>query len=45
MNTTGFYSNDAMVRQISEGVGINKIAEDSLTMRSKSTWAASMVLT
>ena len=37
MNVTGFYSNDAMLRQISEGVRINKVPEGSL-MNSKSEW-------
>ena len=30
MNVTGLYSNDAMLRQVSEGVRINKVPEDFL---------------
>lgn len=37
MNVTGSYSNDAMLRQISEGVRIDKVPEPSL-MNSKSEW-------
>ena len=37
MNVTGVYSNDAMLRQISEGVKINNVDEDSL-MNSKNEW-------
>ena len=37
MNVTGSYSNDAMLRQISEGGRIDKVPEGSL-MNSKSEW-------
>ena len=37
MNETGVHSNDAMLRQISEGVKINNVDEDSL-MNSKNEW-------
>ena len=37
MNVTGLYSNDAMLRQISEGVRIDKVPEDSL-INSKNEW-------
>ena len=37
MNVTGVYSNIAMLRQISEGVRINNVEEDSL-MNSKNEW-------
>ena len=37
MNVTGVYSNDAMLRQISEGVKVNNVDEDSL-MNSKNEW-------
>ena len=37
MNVTRSYSNDAMLRQISEGVRIDKVPEPSL-MNSKSEW-------
>ena len=37
MNVTGVYSNDTMLRQISEGVKINNVDEDSL-MNSKNEW-------
>ena len=37
MNVTGVYSNDAMRRQISKGVKINNVDEDSL-MNSKNEW-------
>ena len=37
MNVTGSYSNDAMLRQISEGVRIDQVQEDSL-MNSKNEW-------
>ena len=37
MNVTGVYSNDAMLRQISEGVKINNEDEDSL-MNSNNEW-------
>ena len=30
MNVTGVYPNDAMLRQISEGIKINNVDEDSL---------------
>ena len=38
MNVTPSYSNDAMVRQISEGVRIDEVPEGSLMMNSKSEW-------
>ena len=37
MNVTGLYSNDAMLRQISEGVRIDKVPEDFL-INSKNEW-------
>ena len=37
MNVTWSYSNDPMLRQISEGVRIDKVPEGSL-MNSKSEW-------
>ena len=37
MNVTGLYSNDAMLRQISEGVRIEKVPGDSL-INSKNEW-------
>ena len=37
MNVTGSYSNDAMLRQISEGVRIDQVPEGSL-MNSKNEW-------
>ena len=37
MNVTGSYSNDAMLRQISEGVRIDQLPEASL-MNSKNEW-------
>ena len=37
MNVTGFYFNDAMLKQISEGVRIDKVAEHSL-INSKNQW-------
>ena len=37
MNVTGVYFNDAMLRQISEGIKINKVDEDSL-INSKNEW-------
>ena len=37
MNVTGLYPNDAMLRQISEGVKIDKVPEDSL-INSKNEW-------
>ena len=37
MNVTGFYSNDAMLRQISEGVKIYNVDEGSL-INSKNEW-------
>ena len=37
MNVTGSYSNDAMLRQISEGVRIGQVPEGSL-MNSKNEW-------
>ena len=37
MNVTCSYSNDAMLRQISEGVRIDKVPEGSL-MNSKNEW-------
>ena len=37
MNVTGSYSNDTMLRQISEGVRIGQVPEDSL-MNSKNEW-------
>ena len=37
MNVTGVYPNDAMLRQISEGIKINNVDEDSL-MNSKNEW-------
>ena len=37
MNVTGVYPNDAMLRQISEGIKINNVDEDSL-INSKNEW-------
>ena len=37
MNVTVVYPNDAMLRQISEGIKINNVDEDSL-INSKSEW-------
>ena len=37
MDVTGVYHNDAMLRQITEGVRINNVNEDSL-MNSKNEW-------
>ena len=37
MNFTGSYSNDAMLRQISEGVQIDQVPEGSL-INSKNEW-------
>ena len=37
MNVTGSYSNDAMLRHISEGVRIDQVPKDSL-MNSKNEW-------
>ena len=37
MNVTGIYPNDAMLRQISEGIKINNVDEDSL-INSKNEW-------
>ena len=37
MNATGVYPNDAMLRQISEGIKINNVDEDSL-INSKNEW-------
>ena len=37
MNLTGVYSNGAMLRQITEGVKINNVDEDSL-MNPKNEW-------
>ena len=37
MNVTGVYFNDAMLRQISEGIKINNVDEDSL-INSKNEW-------
>ena len=37
MNVTGLYSNDTMLRQISEGVRMDKVPEDSL-MNPKNEW-------
>ena len=37
MNATVFNSNDAMLRQISEGIKINNVDEDSL-INSKTEW-------
>ena len=37
MNVTGSYSNDAMMRQLSEGVRIDQVPESSL-MNSKNEW-------
>ena len=37
MNVTGSYSNDAMLRQISQGVRIDQVLEGSL-MNSKNEW-------
>ena len=37
MNVTGSYSNDAMLRQILEGVRIDQVPEGSL-MNSKNEW-------
>ena len=37
MNVTGSYSNDAMLRQISEGVRIDQVPE-GLLMNSKNEW-------
>ena len=37
MNVTGLYSNDAMLRQISEGLRIDKVPGDSL-INSKNEW-------
>ena len=37
MNATGVYPNDAMLRQISEGININNLDEDSL-INSKNEW-------
>ena len=37
MNLTGSYSNDAMLRQISEGVRIDQVPEGPL-MNSKNEW-------
>ena len=37
MNVTGSYSNDAMLRQISEGVRIDQVTEGSV-MNSKKEW-------
>ena len=42
MNVTGSYSNDAMLRQISENVGIDQVPEGSL-MNSKNEWNYSCV--
>ena len=42
MNVTGSYSNDAMLRQISEGVRIDQVPEGSL-MNSKNEWNYSRV--
>ena len=42
MNVTGSYSNDAMLRQISENVGIDQVPEGSL-MNSKNEWNYSRV--
>ena len=43
MNVTGSYSNDAVLRQISVGVRIDKVPEGSL-MNSKSEWNCFRVL-
>jgi len=37
MNVTSLYSNDAMLRQITEGARIDKVPEDSL-INSKNEW-------
>ena len=37
MNVTGSYSNDAMLRQISEGIRIDEVPEGSL-MNTKHEW-------
>ena len=37
MNVTGSYSNNAMLKQISEGVRINQVLEGSL-MNSRNKW-------
>ena len=37
INATGFFFNDAMLRQISEGIKINNVDEDSL-INSKNEW-------
>ena len=37
MNVTGVYPNDAMLRQISEGIKINNVEEDSL-INSRNEW-------
>ena len=42
MNVTGSYSNDAMLRQISENVRIDQVPECSL-MNSKNEWNYSRV--
>ena len=37
MNVTGVYSNDTMLRQISEGIKISNVDEDTL-INSKNEW-------
>ena len=43
MNVTGLYPNDAMLRQISAGVRIDKVPGDSL-INSKNEWNFSQIL-
>ena len=43
MNVIGVHSNDAMLRQISEGVEMNNVDEDSL-MNYKNEWVYFQIL-